>query len=56
MTTNQQINAILGDPSASFWVKDAIKTLLGRDPVDAANDAEVLSMVFQARADEILAL
>ena len=39
---------------ASYWLKDAIKTLLERDCVDAARDAEFLGGCFQARADAIL--
>ena len=31
--------------SMSFWLRDAIRSLKGRDPVDALNDAEVLLVV-----------
>lgn len=37
---------VLADPAASYWLKDAIRALLERDPVDAACDAEVLAMLF----------
>jgi len=37
------IAEVLQDPAASFWLKDALHSALGRDPVDAANDAEVLA-------------
>lgn len=33
---------IMSDPSASCWLKDAIRAMLDRNPVDALNDAEVL--------------
>jgi hypothetical protein len=45
---------ILKDPSASSWLKMTITSSLQRDPVDAANDAEVLSQLLQARAEAIL--
>ena len=41
-------------PFGSYWVKDAIKALLERDPVDAARDAEFLGGWFEARAKLIL--
>lgn len=43
-------DTILADPSASFWIKSALRTALDRDPVDAANDADVLAAVLAARA------
>jgi hypothetical protein len=45
---------ILADPSASFWIKDALRSALPRDPVDAANDAQVLAQVLDARCEETL--
>lgn len=47
-------NQILADPSASFWIKDALRSALPRDPVDAANDAQVLAQVLEARCEETL--
>ena len=41
-------------PFGTYWVKDAIKALLERDPVDAANGLEFLSSWFEARAKLIL--
>jgi hypothetical protein len=37
------IDAILAEPSASFWLKAALGPALCRDPVDAANDSEILA-------------
>ena len=51
----RDIARVLADPSASAWLKDAIGSSLVRDPVDAANDAEVLSQLLQQRAYAILA-
>lgn len=40
---------IFADPAASFWIKSALRAALDRDPVDAANDAEVLAAVLHSR-------
>lgn len=48
------IPAVLEDPAASFWLKAAIRSALARDPVDAANDAEVLYRLLARRCNEIL--
>lgn len=45
---------ILRDPAASFWIKQALQTALDRDPVDAANDAEVLAEVLSQRCSGLL--
>jgi hypothetical protein len=37
------IDEILADPAASFWLKAALRSAFPRDPVDAANDADVLA-------------
>jgi hypothetical protein len=39
------IEQILADPAASGWLKAALRSALLRDPVDAANDSEVLAKV-----------
>ena len=41
------IEEVLRDPSASFWLKAALRSALFRDPVDAANDAEVLARLLE---------
>ncbi len=40
---------ILASPDASFWLKEALQAALQRDPVDAANDAELLASVLAKR-------
>lgn len=45
---------ILRDPAASFWLKDALRSALSRDPVDAVNDAEVLARLLEERCRSIL--
>lgn len=37
-----RISSVLGHPSTSYWLKDALSRALDRDPVDAVNDAEAL--------------
>ncbi len=48
------VDDILRDPSSSWWLKTAVATALDRDPVDAANEAEVLSRCLGARALQLL--
>jgi hypothetical protein len=43
------VREILASPSTSFWLKDALLSALQRDPIDAANDAEVLASVLASR-------
>ena len=45
---------VLCDDAASFWLKDALRSALSRDPVDAANDALLLANVLDARAAAIV--
>lgn len=45
------VQAILTSPSTSVWLKDALQAALQCDPVEAANDAELLaSLLTQRRA------
>lgn len=48
------IEEILRDPSASFWLKAVLRSALARDPVDAANDAEVLALLLDRRCRSML--
>ena len=48
------IEQILHNQGTSFWLRDAIESSLKRDPVDAAQDAELLSSLLARRCDEIL--
>lgn len=41
------------DPSVSFWLKKALRSSLERDPVDALNDAELLTQLLKRNLDEI---
>ena len=48
------IEQVLQNQGTSFWLRDAIESSLKRDPVDAAQDAELLSSLLARRCDEIL--
>lgn len=45
--------AILNSQSASFWLKDAIRSTRQRDIVDALKDAEILLAILNARFSNI---
>jgi hypothetical protein len=48
------IEEVLRDPAASLWLRNALLAALVRDPVDAANDAEVLARLLDRRCRSIL--
>jgi hypothetical protein len=49
-----EIEAVLQDVAASFWLRAALQSALVRDPVDAANDAEILAQLLDRRCQGIL--
>ncbi|MBV9072031.1 MAG: hypothetical protein JOZ10_00245 [Acidobacteria bacterium] len=51
-----EIESVLRDPAASQWLQSALRSALHRDPVDAANDAEVLARLLDERCRGILGL
>jgi hypothetical protein len=48
------IEEVLHDPAASSWLRTGLHSALDRDPVDAANDAELLARLLDARCNKIL--
>jgi hypothetical protein len=48
------IDEVLVDPAASLWLKSALRSALSRDPVDAANDSEILARLLGLRCDQLL--
>ena len=44
---------LIAEPDCSAWLRGAIVRALGRDPVDAVADAEILLSVLSARLEEI---
>jgi hypothetical protein len=53
MRNDDEIETILSSPATSTWLKNALASALGRDPVDAVNDAELLATVLRNRHDAI---
>ncbi|MBC9969001.1 Rossmann-fold NAD(P)-binding domain-containing protein [Ralstonia insidiosa] len=51
--TDQKIQRVLNDPSTSNWLKNALGAQLQRDPVDAANDADVLAEIMREKLAEV---
>ena len=47
MSPNTIAAQILTDPSGSYWLKDAVRSAIDRDPVDALNDAEALVLALR---------
>lgn len=47
------VQQILTSPSASDWLKEALQAALQRDPVDAANDAQLLASVLASVAQGV---
>jgi hypothetical protein len=54
MAERLEVEQVLSDSAASFWLKDTLRSALARDPVDAANDAEVLCRLLIERCNKIL--
>jgi hypothetical protein len=55
-TSDPEGEEILDDPSASDWLKGALRSALERDPVDALNDALVLAATLEERLRAVLDL
>jgi hypothetical protein len=49
------IPEVLADAAASYWLKDALRSAVRRDIVDAINDAETLLAILQDRFDKLSA-
>ena len=55
-TSDPEGEEILDDPSASDWLKGALRSALARDPVDALNDALLLAATLEVRLRAVLDL
>ena len=51
---NAQIETILADPTASFWLKAALRSATNRDCIDAYYDAKALADVLKEIMDNNL--
>jgi hypothetical protein len=49
-----EIATVFDDPAASSWLKTCLCSALSRDPVDAANDAEILAQMLARWCRDIL--
>lgn len=47
---DRQISFVLSHPGLSGWLKSALLGALERDPVEAANEAEILGKLLRRRA------
>jgi len=50
----REMEEILADPAASLWLITALRSALSRDPVDAANDADILARILERRCRNML--
>lgn len=46
----KRIEGVLADPTAHTWLKDALRTAMQCDPMDASCDAQLLARVLGERA------
>ncbi len=46
--------AVMTDPAVRTWVKSALKDLEARDPIDAADDANLVAKLMALRSTEAL--
>jgi hypothetical protein len=47
------IESVLASPDTSPFLRNALLSCLDRDPVDAANDADLLADLLRQRADQV---
>lgn len=50
------IDAVIGDPASSHWLKSSVQSALTRDPVDSLNDALLLAALLDQRVRDVLGL
>jgi hypothetical protein len=48
-TFDSLVADVLADPACSYWLRDRIREVLERDPLDALRDAETLVAILEAR-------
>jgi hypothetical protein len=53
MRGSNKVIKVAEDPAVSGWLKNTLMDAINRDPVIAAEDAEVLRRILQLRADAI---
>jgi hypothetical protein len=50
------VEDVMNDPTASSWLREALRAAVERDPVDALNDALTLADILDTRLRETLGL
>ncbi|WP_394222590.1 hypothetical protein [Alteromonas gracilis] len=40
---------IINDPTTSFWLREAIRNCIDRDPIDVLNDLDILYKITEQR-------
>ena len=50
----EEIKYALDCPFTSYWLKDALKKCLDRDPVDSVRDAEILFHLLKGWNEKLL--
>lgn len=50
------VESVIASPATSHFLRNALLSCLDRDPVDAANDAEILAKLLRERADQVAAV
>lgn len=55
MPSDIELKKMAEDPGHTMWFRNALLSALKRDPVDAANDAGLLALVLDKRANEVIA-
>ena len=48
--------SVIEDPASSHWLKASVQTAIQRDPVDALNDALLLTALLDHRLREVMEL
>ena len=51
-----EIETVLQDPAASYWLKNALNSALQRDACDVVQDSAILAHLLQSRLERIKAV
>jgi hypothetical protein len=51
LTLEERIAWILANPRSSAWLKQALESANGRDPVAVLNDLEILNLLLRKKAE-----
>lgn len=54
VAAERRIQDVIADIGCSFWLRDAARAAIARDPVDAVDDAELLLTLLQPWAAAII--